>query len=349
MKTKSTDIADFYRQIALLLKSGLPLPESIEQLGRNFSKPDFRKILLTVAEKTSEGKTLADTMKEYPDYFNKIHIQIIEAGEKSGMLPETLSEIARTSHMNIQLTSMLRDIALYPIFAIWFSFVVVFTLCVNIMPKFVAIFDDMLEGEPLPWLTDQILSIGMFFIEYKTFFITILILYPLFFLWMLSGSIIAKRFFLKAIFLFPGAKSIADNLNMARLCSMWSVLMKQKTPADKAIKITREVIEDKRVSSALKRVAKSIEKGTSIVDAFTAERVISGMVPLTIQHVPEPELPVELMNLAHLFRERASISTRKFSAVWGIALVITLAVTVGTVVIAMFLPLISIIKILGGG
>ena len=349
MKTNSTDIADFYRQIALLLKSGLPLPDSIQQLGVNFGKADFKEVLFKLSDDTSKGGTLAGAMKMHTDYFTEFHIRMIEAAEESEMLPETLSEIARTSHLNLQLTSMVREIAISPVTTIWFAFIIINTLLAIITPKFKVIFQEMLSGEPLPFFTEIILTIGEIFVKYQPFFIGACILYPIFFIWLFGGGIFAKRLFIKIVSFFPGAGNIFYNLDMARLCAMWSVLMKQNVSAVEALDITKSLIASRKISAALQRISKSAEKGVPLVEAIEDERVISSMIPLTVKHVPEKELPDELANLAVLFREKASTATKNAGAVWEIALLILLFITVGTIVISMFLPLISIIKKLGGG
>ena len=264
MKTNSTDIADFYRQISLLLKSGLPLPESIKQLGENFTKSDFKETLFKISDDTSKGETLANAMKRHHHYFTDFHVRMIEAGEESGMLPETLSEIARTSHLNLQLTSMVREIAIYPVFAIGFAFSIVFALMFFIVPKFKRIFEEMLGGEPLPFLTDIIMKIGDFFVQNHKLCIGAMIAYIIFFLWLFSGSIRAKKVFLKIISIFPGAGGIFYNLNMARLTAMWSTLMKQKIDAIESLRIIADLFVSSHISSALKRIAESVESTLSI-------------------------------------------------------------------------------------
>jgi len=349
MKTNGIDIADFYRQISLLLKSGLPLSDSIEELGMNFDKPDFKEVLIELSNDTSKGYTLANAMKNHREYFTDFHIRMVEAGEETEMLPETLSEIAKAAHLNIQLTAMVREIALYPIFALGFAFTIVFVLFSAITPKFARIFEEMLGGEPLPPLTQFTMFIGNLFIEYQIPFIIAMVCYVLFFIWLFGGSITARRFFIRIISCFPGAGTIFYNLNMARLCAMWSVLMKQKITASEAFDITRSLIDNRKISSALETIAKSANFGTPLVDAIERETIISSMIPLTVKHVPEKELPNELAQLAILFRERASTATRQAGGLWAIYLIFFLAAIVGSIVIGMFLPLISIVKQLGGG
>jgi len=89
MRTNSTDIADFYRQISLLLKSGLPLPDSIYQLGKNFDKADFKEVLFSLSDETKKGESLSGAMKEHSAYFTDFHIRMIETGEKGKRRTET--------------------------------------------------------------------------------------------------------------------------------------------------------------------------------------------------------------------------------------------------------------------
>ncbi len=349
MRTNSTDIADFYRQISLLLKSGLPLPDSIHQLGENFEKKDFKEVLLALSDDTGKGETLANAIKKHPNYFTDFQIRMIEAGEDSGMLPETLSEIAMTSHLNLQLTSMVREIAIYPVFAIGFAFTVLFSLISILIPQFRDIFEDMLGGEPLPWLTEKVMNSTSIFVECQTFWISVIIVYILFFIWLFFGGLLAKRIFIKIISVIPGAGRIFYNLTMAKLCSIWSILLRQKIPSEEALRIISSFIESNRASSALKRISKEILIGTDLVESIENEKVISGMISLAVRHVPEKNLPDELGNLAILFRERASTATRKAGVIWGFVMMFMLAGIVGIIVLSLFLPLISIIKKLEGG
>ncbi|MBN1864746.1 MAG: type II secretion system F family protein [Victivallales bacterium] len=349
MRTSGSDIADFYKQVSLLLKSGLPMADSIRQLGMNFEKPDFKEILLDISENVSRGETLSGAMARHPAYFTKFQTRMVEAGEKSEMLPETLAEIANSARFDLQLVSIVRDIAIYPVFAMWFAFVILFYLMTVLVPEFKAIFDEMLGGEPLPALTELILELAKFFVRYLRFFVAALAGYVVFFIWLFGGTPSAKRLFLRVISFFPGAGSIYYNLNIAKLCALWSVLMRQEIGTADSLRIVSSLIDSRRISESLQRAARSVEDGTALPDALRQEKAISGMIPLTVAHVPENELPQELANLAVLFRDKSASSTRVASALWGMLAIIFLSVSIGTIVIAMFMPLISIFTKLSGG
>jgi type IV pilus assembly protein PilC len=174
-------------------------------------------------------------------------------------------------------------------------------------------------------------------------------LYAGFFVWLFSGSNRANRFFVGILKRVPGAGRIYRDLDMARLAATWSILMARDVPSNDALAVTAELMEDGKTANALRGVSAEAAKGEPLAFLLEKERSVSPMFPLTIRHVPEKALPEELGNLAELFRERASIATRKAGMTWEILLLLFLWFFVGSVVLSMFLPLISIVKKLGGG
>ncbi len=349
MKANSADIADFYRQMSLLLKSNLPLPESMRQLGLNLDKADLRSTLLDMSEGVSKGEGLADVMRRYPEYFPKFHVRMIEAAERSDMLPATLHEIAEIAYLDLQLARMVREISIYPLFGMGLAFLLWFGLFVGVVPQFGRIFDEMLEGEPLPWLTDKIMSLSDFLVAHQAGVLACWALLVLFLVWLFSGGVLARRMFIRIISKLPGAGSIYSNLNMARFCGIWSLLARRKVGAVESMEAITPLMDDWRVAAALSRVGDAVRKGEPLVAALREEKRISGMVALTVRHVPEKDLPDELANLALLFRERAASSTHKAGIIWAVVFFSLLIVSVGITVLSLFLPLISIIKKLGGG
>jgi len=349
-RVKALDVADFQRQLSLLLKSNIPLPESLAELAEHLGGGVLSDVAKEISKEVGDGGKLSDAMKRHPSVFTRFHIRMVEAGEKSGTLPETLAQVAANSMANARLSRMARDIVAYPVFAMWFTFLVAYLLLFFFVPQFSAIFEEMLEGEPLPWLTEKVMEVSYFVTVSNPFIIVFLALYAVFFLWLLSGSNRANRFFIGIIKRLPGSGRVYRDLDMARLVATWSTLMGRSIPANDALAVTAELMDDRKVSNALKRVSKECAKGEPLAFLLEKEKkVISPMVPLTVRHVPESALPDELGNLAVLFRERASSASSKMGMTWEIFLLLFLWVLVGITVLSMFLPLISIVKKLGGG
>jgi len=346
---KALDVADFQRQLSLLLKSDIPLPESLAELAEHLGGGKLSDVAWDVSKAVGEGERLSEAMGRHPLVFSSFHVRMVEAGEKSGTLPETLAQIAANSMANARLSRIARDIALYPVFAIWFTGLVSFLILVFIVPHFVSIFEEMLEGEPLPWLTDKIFALSALAQGASPLLIAGLAVYAAFFLWLFSGSNRANRFFLGVLKRLPGSGRVYRNLDMARLASTWSTLMGRGVPAGDALSVTADLMDDRKVSGALMRVSEGCAKGEPLPALLEKERrTLSPMLPLTVRHVPESALPEELGNLAALFRERASSASSKMGMTWEILLILFLWVFVGVTVLSMFLPLISIIRKLGG-
>ncbi|MEI6421102.1 MAG: type II secretion system F family protein [Lentisphaerota bacterium] len=348
MTTNETEIADFYRQLSLLVKSNLPLPESIYQLASNFDKPDFKKVLFSVSEGTSKGQPLSEVMKQFPDYFRPFHVKMIGCGEKSGTLSEILNEIAYISRMNYQLVSMVKGFALYPIFAISFTLVLFSLILRFIVPGFSRIFNELLGGTRLPPITQLVTYLSSLTVRYEIVMLAIFFASIVFLIWLFGKGITAQKTFYKIISFLPLSVNIFKNLQMSRFCSMWAVFMEQKLPMVYTFEAISEIIEDDRLSVSLKNISKGCAEGRDLAECLRNEKIISDLIILTVKNVPENRRSEELKNLAQMYKERTIVAINKAGVLWDMALIISLSVVVGIIIIGLFSPLIAIIKSLGG-
>ncbi|HCE44739.1 MAG TPA: hypothetical protein DET40_14450 [Lentisphaeria bacterium] len=349
MATNETEIADFYRQLSLLVKSNLPLPESIYQLAANFDKPDFKQVLFSISQGTSRGQPLSEAMRQFPDYFQPFHVRMIECGEKSGTLSEILNEIAYMSRMNHQLVSMVKGIALYPVFTMSFSFILFFLILRLVVPQFAQIFSELLEGEKLPPLTALIVNLSSLSIRYEIAILSFFLVSISFLIWLFGNrSPSSQKAFLKIIRIIPLSGNIFKNLQMSRFCSMWAVFMEQKLSMVYAFEAISEIIEESKLSASLKNISRGCSEGRDVVECLRNEEIISDLVVLTVKNVPENRRPEELKNLAQMYRERTIAAINKAGLAWDACLIIMLSVVVGNIIIGLFTPLIAIIHKLGG-
>ncbi|MFZ2656098.1 MAG: type II secretion system F family protein [Victivallales bacterium] len=349
MVTNETEIADFYRQLSLLVKSNLPLPESIYQLAANFDKPDFKQVLFSVSQGTSKGQPLSEVMRQFPDYFQPFHVRMIECGEKSGTLSEILNEIAYMSRMNHQLVSMVKGIALYPVFTLSFSLMLFFLILRLVVPQFAQIFSELLEGERLPPLTDIVVTLSSLSVRYEVVILSFFLVTTAFFIWLFGNkSTAAQKTFLKIIRILPLSGNIFKNLQMSRFCSMWVVFMEQKLSMVYAFEAISEIIEESKLSASLKNISRGCAEGRDIVECLRNEEVISDLIVLTVKNVPENKRSEELKNLAQMYKERTIVAINKAGLLWDATLIVILSVVVGNIIIGLFTPLIGIINKLGG-
>ena len=347
MRTKSSDIADFYQQLALLVRSNLPLPESMRQLAQNFPAPAFKQILCQIGDRVSKGEKLSQVIQSYPQCFDPIHIRLISAGEDAGTLPETLFAVARYARFSRLISDRVRDIVAYPLLTIHLCALVILNLSINIMPKFEMMFQDLCSGSRLPILTRIVLGGGMFIHDHWILCVSIYLLLLGVTLWLFTPGVAAHRALLAIINFVPGSLKIVHSLDTARLCTLWSAFFRQRMPLHEAMESSSQLADLSAIRHALQRVTQKLRSGTNILEALSVERSIDTLIPLTFRSTPEGELPFAFAQLAELFEHRVTLSVRSASMMWVILSFAITTLVVATVVLAMFLPLISLIREMG--
>ena len=243
MKTNASDIADFYHQLALLIRADLPLPDSLRQLGKTFPKKGFRDVILSIGENTSRGEKLSRAMMASPQYFQAFHIRLIAAGEAVGTLPQTLFAVARFSRFCQLLGSRVRDIVSYPLLTIHISIVTVLFLGHRVIPKFGLLFEDLLFMTRLPVLTRVVLWMGMLI---HNNFLLLCVLYGAFIafsVWLFSPRISAHRTLMNIVNVMPGSCRIVESLDTARVCNMCSILLEREMPLHQALETSSQLVE----------------------------------------------------------------------------------------------------------
>jgi type II secretory pathway component PulF len=161
--------------------------------------------------------------------------------------------------------------------------------------------------------------------------------------WLFMPGLRSQRVMAGIINWLPGACRIADSMDSARLCGMLSVFLQQKLPLPEALRTVSQLVENQRLSRSLIRIADGVAAGGSFMDVLSADKAVDRLVALTFQHTPEEDLSVELGRLGELYEHRVALSARSAAVTWTILVLIFMTVAVGIVILALFLPLLSII------
>jgi type II secretory pathway component PulF len=341
MRIFTEDVAEFYRELALLAESSMPLPESLEQMAKNAKNPEFKRILKELEDNTSAGISLSDAMARHPQIFLPYHQKMIGVGERSGNLPDILNDIAHSLHFQMQLASMAKDIMTYPLFIITIAFLLFFGIMYFIIPQFELIFADLFEGVALPPLTQFVFKFSALIRNLWWLVMILVVAHIAFSCWLLSDCIVPRKIFLSIISSFPMANILFYNLSMSKICSLWALMMKQNTPNETSLEVIAGLMDDKRLSNALKRVAEKCKRGNDLVSCISEEGDISELVGMTIKHSPERNLAGQLSKLAELFRQRATMGFRRVGIVWEIFGLMAMAGFIGCVLLLVFIPLLS--------
>lgn len=335
------EVAEFYRQLALLTKSSMPLPETLRNLAEASSSRRFKEELRKLADETAKGRSLSDAMAERPELFPPFFAKMVKLGEGSGALPAVLSELACLARVNFQLATLARDILFYPVVTVLFALLVLIGMSHFVVPQFGIIYEELLEGAALPGLTQLVLrisnlihgNIAVFSILYAATVVAAL--------WLLSGSSSSNWALLRVSRFLPLSEMVFYNFSMARICSLWSVMMKRGVPDSEALGCIASLSEQPELEFALARAAGACAKGKPLAEAIEAEPDISRLLFLCVANNPEASLPEEMERLSALFKERGYHGFKRVGAVWDILTISGMAIVVGGVALFLFIPLIS--------
>src|SRR6476620_4542233 len=158
------DITFFTRQLATMLKAGVPLLQAFDIVARGHSNARFSRLMMDIKNKVETGSSLSQAFREYPKYFDQLYCNLVQAGETSGMLDAILDRLATYQEKILAIKSKIKSALFYPITVIVVAFVVVVVIMTFVIPSFKSVFASF--GANLPWLTLQVIAISDFFVKY---------------------------------------------------------------------------------------------------------------------------------------------------------------------------------------
>ena len=349
MATSPQDIADFYQQLALLVKADLPLPDSLRQLAAGFRQREFRQVLDQLGSDSAKGVALADLMRRHPQYFSPLHVRLVEVGEQSGTLGETLFAVGRLAREQHVLLSRLRETLAYPLFAIWFAAVIAAALLNFVIPVFHDFHTDMLGDIPPPLLTQGVFALSALVVTMWWQVVVMLLALALVALWLATGSLGADQMLYRVLAVTPGIRRVVRCLDFARLCALLGLLLDRHVPLPDALGQCAAAMEGTRLVTRLRAWADAVQRGGRFAAVIAADGAADRLFVLTVEHAPEAGLAQELTDLSRLYEQRADSIRSTVIATWTIVGFILMVLTTSAVLMSVFLPLIRTIDALGGG
>ena len=341
---KGKSLMIFTRQIATLIDAGLPLLRGLTVLAKQERDPLLRRVIVSLAEGVQGGGTFSESLAGHPRIFNKLYVNMVKAGELGGVLELVLLRLAEFQEKAQKIKNKVVSAMFYPIIVLLIAILILGFLLVFIVPKFQAIFDDMLGGRPLPPLTQFVIGASsfaksnIFLIIGAVVGITILLR----FLGKTArGALILDTFKLKA----PLFGDLTRKNAISRFSRTLGTLVTSGVPILQALNITRETAGNTVIANAILKVHDSVKEGESIVHPLEASGVFPPMVISMIDVGEETgQLPEMLLKIAEVYDDEVDSAVSGLTSLLEPIMIVFLAVVVGTIVIALFLPLISIIS-----
>ena len=336
-RVSAADLALFTRQLATLVRAGLPLEESLLAVSQQTEKPRVQSIVLGVRARVMEGHTLADGFAEFPRVFPEIYRATVAAGEQAGHLDNVLERLADYTEGRDQLRQKVVAAMLYPIVLTVLCFGIVSALLVYVVPQVVSVFES--SKAKLPLMTQLLIATSGFLRAYGIYIlIGIVLAVVLFRRWLRNPD--ARRRFHHVQLRLPLVGKLARGFNTARFTRTFSILSASAVPVLEAMRIAGEVVTNLPMRDAVTEAAARVREGAAIGRSLAASRLFP---PMTIHLISSGESSGELESML----ERAAISQEReldalLAAMVGLlgpVLIILMGVFVMGIVFAMLLPI----------
>jgi len=348
-KIKSKELALFTRQFSVMLDAGLPLVQCLEILGQQQDNKFFQKVIFQTRADVESGMTLADAMAKHPRVFELLYTNMVAAGETGGILDLILQRLSTYLEKMVKLKGDVKSALVYPIAVIIISIIVITIIMIVVIPAFKNIFEGLLgPGERLPWLTEVVVSISQFMASY----------------WWLMAIVIGLSVFgLKTwyktdkglhaidgmILKLPVLGPIMRKIAVARFSRTLSTLLSSGVPILESLEITARTAGNIVVSEAIQKVRTGIEQGQTFVEPLKA----SGVFPIMVSQMigvgeQTGALDAMLSKIADFYEQEVDAAIANLLSLMEPAMIMFLGVTIGTIVIAMYLPLFTLIGKLAG-
>ena len=343
-RVKSKILTTFTRQLATLIDAGLPLLRALNTLMKQEKNPTLKAAMANMAAGVESGSTFSETLAQHPRIFNKLYVNMVKAGELGGVLEIVLTRLAEFQEKAEKIKAKVRSAMIYPVVVLIIAMVIVAFLVGFIVPKFEKIFAEMLGDEPLPWLTEVVVGFSRWCGEFWYLILGGIIVAVVgfnLFAATSAGSYILDRFKLNG----PLIGDLIRKTAISRFSRTLGTLVSSGVPILQALNITKETAGNVIVADAIAKVHDAVKEGESIVTPLEASGVFPPMVISMIQVGEETgQLPDMLIKIADVYDEEVDVAVAGLTSLLEPIMIVLLAIIVGVIVIALFLPLINIIQ-----
>jgi type IV pilus assembly protein PilC len=334
----------FTRQLSTLIQAGLPLLRGLEVLAKQERHEPFRYVILELYENIRSGNTFSEGLQQHPKIFSRLYINMVKAGEAGGVLDVVLNRLARFMEKSQRVKGKIRAAMVYPLVVVILSVIIVSLLMGMVVPKFESIFDDMLKGASLPKLTQIVLDISVFIKENAI--TSILILVGSFVLLKLLGRTrLGERSIDWGLITFPLIGNLYRKAAISRFSRTLSTLLSSGVPILSALQITRDTSGNALLVEAVEEVHDRVKEGEGVSGPLEASKIFPLMVTSMIDVGEETGELAEMLNrVAEIYDEEVDNAVVGLTSIIEPIMIVFLALTVGTIVIALFLPIVEIIN-----
>ena len=347
-RVKPKDLTTFTRQLATLVNAGLPLMRCIEVLKKQNQIPAMGNCLNGISESIAGGGTFSEALTAYPKIFDNLYVNMVKAGEAGGVLEVVLNRLAEFAEKAQKIKNKVKGAMIYPSVVLLAAIGITGFLLTTVIPKFKQVFSDILGDASLPAVTEFVMGLSDF-VQHNGLQIAIgvgalIVIYKVF------GHTKGGAYALDVMRLkVPVTGTLVKRTAISQVTRTLGTLLASGVPILQALQIVRDTAGNRVIANALQTVHDAVKEGESMTDPLAASGVFPPMVVSMVQVGEETGALADMLTrIANTYDDEVDNAVAGLTAAIEPALIIFLAVVVGTIVIAMFLPMIKIISSVSG-
>jgi type IV pilus assembly protein PilC len=338
-------VAIFTRQFSVMIDAGLPLVQCLEILAMQQDHKSFQKILFQVRQDVEGGASLADAMRKHPRAFDNLYTNMVAAGEAGGILDTILQRLSTYIEKAVKLKGQVKSAMIYPIAVISIAAIVVAIILLKVIPTFAALFAGL--GAELPLPTRIVIALSNFLARW---------------FWLIGVGIALAIYGIRQYYKTDGGRHLIDRILLqtpilgeilrkiavARFCRTLATLTSSGVPILESLEITARTSGNAIIEDAIMMTRKSVEGGKTIADPLRESKVFPNMVVQMIM-VGEQTGAIDTMlnKIAEFYEDEVDAAVAGLIKLMEPVMIAILGVVIGGIVIAMYLPIFTLISKIG--
>ena len=332
------DITFFTRQLATMLKAGVPLLQSFEIIARGHSNPRFSRLMMDIKTKIETGSSMSQAFRQHPKHFDALYCNLVAAGETSGMLDAILDRIATYKEKILAIKGKIKSALFYPISVVTVAIVVVWVIMVWVVPSFKKVFSSF--GADLPAPTLIVMAISEFVVKWWWLGAIIVAAIVVGFLFMLKRSAAFRLGFDRAILRVPVIGPILRKATIARWTRTLQTMFAAGVPLVESLDAVAGAAGNAVYAAGTKRIQTEVSTGTSLTNAMGNTNLFPTMV-LQMTQIGEESGSLDNMlgKIAEYFEREVDDAVAALSSLLEPIIIVFLGVVIGGLVVAMYLPI----------
>ena len=345
---KAKQLTTFTRQMSTLVNAGLPLMRALRVLQRQEKNVALRDAVVQMAESIESGSTFAEALAAHPKIFDRLFVNMVKAGEIGGVLDVVLARLSEFQEKAEKIKGKVKSAMTYPIVVLVMALSILMFLMTYIVPKFADIFGDLMGGKGMPMLTQFVMNASSVMVH--RFPVVLIVIVVLVVVVKLLARTDKGRYGLDQFKLHaPVFGTLISKNSISRFTRTLGTLMSAGVPVLQALNIVKETVGNEVISKAVVTIHDAVKEGENMAPPIASSKVFPPMVVSMVEVGEETgALPDMLMKIADSYDDDVDNAVAAMTSIIEPLLLIFLAVVVGTIVIALFMPLVSIIGGLSG-